>query len=47
VGDVGVFPGLGESSVVPEVSLVREAVAHESQLSLLGVLLDGVEGFLL
>jgi hypothetical protein len=43
VDNVGVFPGLREGTVVPEVTLVREAVADESQLALLGVLLDGVE----
>jgi hypothetical protein len=43
VDNVGVFPGLREGTVVPEVTLVGEAVADESQLALLGVLLDGVE----
>lgn len=43
VGDIGVLPSLGEGTVVPEVALVREAVADESKLALLGVLLDGVE----
>lgn len=38
---------LGEGTVVPEVTLVGEAVADEAQLALLGVLLDGVEGLLL
>jgi hypothetical protein len=47
VGDVGVLPGLGEGTVVPEVALVGEAVADEAQLALLGVLLDGVEGLIL
>jgi hypothetical protein len=37
---------LGESTVVPEVALVREAVPHEAELALLDVLLDWVEGFL-
>lgn len=36
-----------EGTVVPEVALVGEAVADETQLALLGVLLDGVEEFLL
>lgn len=40
---VGVLPGLGERSVVPEVTLVGEAVPHEPELALLGVLEDGVE----
>jgi hypothetical protein len=42
-----VFPSLGESTVVPEVTLVREAVADKPDLSLLYVLLDGVEKLLL
>lgn len=37
----------GEGTVVPEVTLVGEAVADEAQLTLLGVLLDGVEELLL
>jgi hypothetical protein len=32
-----------ESTVVPEIALVREAVADESKLTLLDVLLDRVE----
>lgn len=32
-----------EGTVVPEVTLVGEAVADETQLAFLGVLLDGVE----
>ena len=43
MGDVGVFPGLREGAVVPEVAFVGEAVADEAELALLGVLLDGVE----
>jgi len=38
---------LGEGAVVPEITLVREAVADEAELALLNVLLDGVEGLLL
>ena len=38
---------LGKGAIVPEVALVREAVADEAQLALLDVLLDGVEEFLL
>ena len=38
---------LGEGTIVPEVALVREAVADVAQLALLGVLLDGVEELLL
>jgi hypothetical protein len=40
-------PYLRECTVVPEVTLVGEAVADEAQLALLDVLLDGVEEFLL
>lgn len=47
VNNVGVLPGLGEGTVVPQVSLVGEAVADISKLALLGVLLDGVEELLL
>jgi hypothetical protein len=36
-----------ESTVVPEIALVREAVTDESKLALLDVLLDGVEPLLL
>ena len=43
VSDIWVFPGLWECAVVPEVALVWEAVANESQLALLGILLDRVE----
>jgi hypothetical protein len=38
---------LREGTVVPEVTLVGEAVPHEAKLALLGVLLDGVELLLL
>ena len=38
---------LWEGTVVPEVSLVWEAVADEAQLALLGVLENWVEGVLL
>jgi hypothetical protein len=41
------LPYLGESTVVPEVTLVREAVANVAEFALLDVLLDGVEGLLL
>ena len=33
----------GEGTVVPEVALVGEAVADETELALLDVLLDGVQ----
>jgi hypothetical protein len=38
---------LGEGTVVPNIAVVREAVAHETESTLLDVLLDGVQGFLL
>ena len=38
---------LREGTVVPEVTLVGEAVADEAELSLLDVLLDGVQELLL
>jgi hypothetical protein len=47
VNGVGVLPGLGEATVVPEVALVGEAVADVAELALLDVLLDGVEELLL
>jgi len=40
---VRILPGLGESTVVPNVAMVRETVANETQTTLLDVLLDGVE----
>lgn len=42
VSDGWVFPGLWESTIVPEVALVWEAVSDESELALLCVLLDWV-----
>lgn len=38
---------LGESTIVPDVSVMRKAVAHITKLALLDVLLDGVERLLL
>ena len=38
---------LGEGTVVPEVTLVGEAVTDETKLALLGVLLNGVESLIL
>lgn len=43
----GWFAYLGEGSVVPEVALVREAVADKPDLALLDILLNGVEELLL
>ena len=47
VGNVGIFPSLGEGAVVPEIAFVWEAVADEAQLALLRVLLDWVECLIL
>jgi len=44
---VGIFPGLRECAVVPDVTVVGEAVANETQTTLLDVLLDGVEWLVL
>jgi len=41
------FPYLGKSTIVPDVTLVGEAVADKAQLALLDVLLDGIEGLIL
>jgi hypothetical protein len=38
---------LREGSVVPQITLVREAVAHEAKLALLRILLDRIESLLL
>ena len=38
---------LREGAVVPEITLVGEAVTDEAELALLRVLLDGVQGLLL
>ena len=45
MSDVGVFPGLGEGAVIPEVAFVWEAVADEAEFALLSVLFDRVEVF--
>ena len=39
----GVLPGLGQCPVVPDIAVVGETVADESEFFLLDVLLDGVE----
>jgi len=44
---VGVLPGLREGTVVPNVPVMGEAVANETQTALFDVLLDGVEGLIL
>ena len=38
---------LGESTIIPDVPVVREAVAHVAQATLFDVLLDGIERLLL
>jgi hypothetical protein len=38
---------LGESTVVPDISVMREAVADVAQPAFLDILFDGVEGLLL
>lgn len=40
---IGVLPGLRQSTVVPDVALVRENVGHIAQFSLFDVLLDWIE----
>lgn len=45
--EVGSNPYLGEGTVVPQVTLVGEAVADVAKLALLNVLLDGVQELLL
>lgn len=40
---IGIFPSLRQSSVVPDVAVMRENVCYEAQLLLLDVLLDGIE----
>jgi len=40
-------PYLRECTIVPDVSMMREAVADVAGLVVLDILLDGVEGFLL
>jgi len=44
---VGIFPCLREGAVVPDVPVMREAVADEAQSALFDVLLDRVERLLL
>ena len=47
VVDAWVFPSLRECTIIPEITLVREAVADKPDLALLDVLLDRVEKLLL
>lgn len=37
----------GRKLTVPDITMVREAVSDESKLSLLGILQDRIQGFLL
>ena len=37
-----IFPSLGKSTIVPDVTSVREDVVHHAELAVLDVLLDGV-----
>ena len=45
--DMTVETCLGESTIVPDVTMVREAVADETQATFFDVLFNGVESFLL
>lgn len=45
MGCVGVLPSLRESTVVPDVTVVREAVANVAEPASLNILLDRIEGF--
>jgi len=47
VSVIGVFPGLREGAIVPNVTVVGEAVTNEAQTTLLDVLFDGIERLLL
>jgi len=47
VHDLRVLPGLGKGTVVPDVAMMGEAIPDETELALLDVLLDRVEGLLL
>jgi len=47
VGVVGILPGLREGTVVPDVAVVGETVANETQTALFYVLLDGIEWLIL
>jgi len=47
MNNVGILPCLRESTVVPEITLVGEAIADESKLALLDILLDRVQVLLL
>jgi len=44
VGLVGVFPRLRESTIVPDVTMVGEAIANVTQSALFDILFDGVKG---
>jgi len=45
VSEAGVFPGLGESTIVPGVTLSTIDISDVAELSVLDILLDWVELF--
>jgi len=47
MGLVGIFPSLGKSTIVPDVTLVGEAVANITKLALLDILLNRVQSIFL
>jgi len=47
VSDIGVLPGLRECTVVPNVTVMGEAVANKTQTTLFDVLFDWIEWLLL
>jgi hypothetical protein len=47
VDDTRIFPSLRKGTVIPEIALVREAVADKPDLALLDVLLNRIEKLLL
>jgi len=44
---VWILPGLREGTIVPDVTVMGEAVSNETQTTLFYVLLDGIEGLIL
>jgi len=47
MGLLRVLPGLRESAIVPNVSMMGEAVTDKAQFASFDILLDGIERFLL
>ncbi len=43
---LGIFPGLRQSAIIPDVAFMRETIGDKSQLAFLFVLLDRIELFL-